>query len=125
RATDRAAFVGAEVLILPLAAVRSTREVSIKRDGDRLPGIAGVPLAGERIGGQTYDGEMEVALFPGDLPDDPGSIFDIEQRGAEPGSGCRPRRRCHCSPAATGNSLGCPGGVDRRRLARALAHPDA
>src|SRR4051812_40055522 len=83
RATERAAFVGAEVLILPLAAVRSTREVSIKRDGDRLPGIAGVPLAGERIGGQTYDGEMEVALFPGDLPDDPASIFDIEEQGDE------------------------------------------
>jgi predicted YcjX-like family ATPase len=73
RATERAAFVGAEVLILPLAAVRATREVSIKREGDRLPGITGVPLAGERMGDVTYDGETEIALFPGDLPKDPES----------------------------------------------------
>ena len=77
RATERAAFVGAEVLTLPLAAVRATREVSIKRDGERLPGIAGVPLAGERMGGETYDGESEIALFPGDLPEDPELSFDL------------------------------------------------
>ena len=71
RAIERAGFVGAEVLILPLAAVRATREVSIKRGGERLPGIAGVPIAGERVGGETYDGETEIALFPGDLPEDP------------------------------------------------------
>jgi uncharacterized protein len=76
RATERAAFVGTEVLVLPLAAIRATREVSIKRAGERLPGIAGVPLAGERMGNETYDGESEIALFPGDLPDDPGSVFD-------------------------------------------------
>ena len=85
RATERAAFVGAEVLILPTAAVRATREVLIKRDGDRLPGIAGVPLAGERMGGETYDGEMEIALFPGDLPEDPESIFNSPEEGYEPG----------------------------------------
>jgi len=85
RATERAAFVGAEVLILPIAAVRATREVLIQRDGDRLPGIAGVPLAGEQMGGKTYDGEMEIALFPGDLPEDPEPIFNIlEEEGYEP-----------------------------------------
>jgi predicted YcjX-like family ATPase len=83
RATERAAFVGAEVLILPLAAVRATREVSIKREGDRLPGITGVPLAGERMGDVTYDGETEIALFPGDLPKDPESIFEVHERGYE------------------------------------------
>ena len=77
RATERAALVGTEVLILPLAAVRATREVSIKRDGERLLGIAGVPLAGQRMGGETYDGELEIGLFPGDLPDDPELIFDV------------------------------------------------
>ena len=77
RAIERAGFVGAEVLILPLAAVRATREVSIKRGGERLPGIAGVPIAGERVGGETYDGETEIALFPGDLPEDPEVVFDV------------------------------------------------
>src|SRR5262249_59267636 len=76
-----------------------TREVSIKRDGDRLPGIAGVPLAGERIGGETYDGEMEIALFPGDLLEDPEASFTIPDEGSEPAlaseigrASCRERR---------------------------------
>ena len=81
RATERVASVGGEMLILPIAAVRATQEVSIKRDGDRLPGIAGVPLVGERIGGEIYDGEKEIALFPGDLPEDPEAIFNISEEG--------------------------------------------
>jgi predicted YcjX-like family ATPase len=78
RATERAAFAGTEVLVLPLAAVRATREVAIKRDGEHLPGIAGVPLAGERMEGETYDGASEIALFPGDLPEHPEAIFDLQ-----------------------------------------------
>jgi predicted YcjX-like family ATPase len=35
--------------------------------------------------GETYDGEAEIALFPGDLPEDPESIFDVH----EPGYECR------------------------------------
>ena len=62
---------------MPLAAVRATREVTVKRGGERLPAIAGVPMAGERVGGEIYDGETEIALFPGDLPDDPESIFEV------------------------------------------------
>jgi predicted YcjX-like family ATPase len=83
RATERASFLGTEVLVLPLAAVRATREVSIRRDGERLPGIAGVPLAGERMGSETYDGGAEIALFPGDLPDDPRSMFDLHRPSQE------------------------------------------
>jgi predicted YcjX-like family ATPase len=78
RAAERAAFSGAEVRIVPLAAVRATKEVSVKRGGHRLPAIAGVPMAGEQVGGETYDGETEIALFPGDLPDDPEAIFDVQ-----------------------------------------------
>jgi predicted YcjX-like family ATPase len=77
RAAERAAFSGAKVRIVPLAAVRATREVSVSRGGERLPAIAGVPLAGERVGGEVYDGETEIALFPGDLPDDPEAMFAI------------------------------------------------
>ncbi|HWT29510.1 MAG TPA: YcjX family protein [Propylenella sp.] len=78
RAAERAAFAGAEVRVVPLAAVRATREVTVKRGGEKLPAIAGVPMAGERVGGETYDGETEIALFPGDLPDDPEAVFHRE-----------------------------------------------
>jgi len=64
----------------------------IQRDGDRLPGIAGVPLAGEHMGGETYDGEMEIALFPGDLPEDPESIFNIPEEAYEPALSRKCRR---------------------------------
>jgi predicted YcjX-like family ATPase len=76
RAAERATFSGAMIRVAPLAAVRATREVSVKRGNDRLPAIAGVPLPGERVNGEVYDGETEIALFPGDLPDDPDSIFE-------------------------------------------------
>ena len=35
-----------------------------------LPCIVGVPLPGERVGGETFDGRREAAIFPGDLPAD-------------------------------------------------------
>ena len=104
RATERAAFVGTDVLILPLAAVRATREVSIRRDGERLPGIAGVPLAGERMGGDTYDGDSEIALFPGDLPEDPESIFDLHGPSNEGPSRRKRRRSTSCVSGRRGSN---------------------
>lgn len=77
QAADRAKFAGAQIRIVPLAAVRATKEASVKRGGERLPAIAGVPMPGEEVGGEIYDGETEIALFPGDLPDDPESIFEV------------------------------------------------
>ena len=77
RAAERASFSGAKVRVVPLAAVRATREVNVKRGGERLPAIAGIPMAGERVGGEVYDGETEIALFPGDLPSDPEDIFEL------------------------------------------------
>jgi predicted YcjX-like family ATPase len=78
RAAERAEFAGAEVRVMPLAAVRATREVNVERGGQALPAIAGVPLPGERIGDEVYDGETEIALFPGDLPADTGAIAGDE-----------------------------------------------
>lgn len=75
RAAERAAFAGAKIRVVPLAAVRATREVSVKRGSERLPAIAGVPMPGEQVDGERYDGQTEIALFPGDLPDDPDAIF--------------------------------------------------
>ena len=58
-----------------LAAVRATREAEVRRGRDRLPSILGTPLAGERVGIDTFDGETEIATFPGDLPSDPDALF--------------------------------------------------
>ncbi len=74
-AARRAAYSGARVRVMPIAAVRATREVEVTRKGRQLPAIAGIPEKGQHMAGETYDGETEIALFPGDLPDDPDSIF--------------------------------------------------
>ncbi|MHA1190173.1 MAG: YcjX family protein [Alphaproteobacteria bacterium] len=79
-AAEKAQFAGAQVQVMPLAAVRATREAEVRRDGKTLPALVGAPLAGETVGAQTYNGEIEIALFPGDLPDDPDSIFEQEPK---------------------------------------------
>ena len=44
-----------------------------------LAGSPRPPLGeGERAGGETFDGNTEVATFPGDLPDDPEQMFKGE-----------------------------------------------
>jgi predicted YcjX-like family ATPase len=76
RAIARANFSGADVDVLALAAVRATREGTVKQGRDTLPVIIGTPLKGETIGREKFDGETETAIFPGDLPDRPGAAFE-------------------------------------------------
>ncbi len=71
RAAGRAGMAGAAVDVLALASVRATREGTVRRAGGEYPVIIGTPQAGEHAGGESFDGEREVALFPGDLPADP------------------------------------------------------
>ncbi|MFL1875431.1 YcjX family protein, partial [Hansschlegelia beijingensis] len=71
RAIERAEFGGAAVDVVALAAVRATREASARQGRDELPVIIGVPEKGERSGDQIFDGQEEIAVFPGDLPADP------------------------------------------------------
>jgi uncharacterized protein len=75
RAIDRAKFSGATVDVIALAAVRATREATVARGREKLPAITGMPLAGEAVGRDRFDGETEVASFPGDLPEDPAALF--------------------------------------------------
>ena len=75
RAADRAEFAGAEVRSMALAALRATREAEVTRGQDRLACIVGTPLPGERIGEEVFDGRRSAAVFPGDLPDDPGALL--------------------------------------------------
>jgi predicted YcjX-like family ATPase len=75
-AAARARFAGTEVEVLALASVRATREASVTRHGETLPSIIGTPLAGETVDGRVFDGNTEIAMFPGDLPRDPESVFE-------------------------------------------------
>ncbi|WP_289035900.1 YcjX family protein [uncultured Roseibium sp.] len=72
---EHAQFKGAEVDVLALAAVRATREATVKHGGQELPAILGTPLPGEGVDGERYDGKSEIAMFPGDLPEDAESVF--------------------------------------------------
>ena len=55
--------------MLAMAAVRATREGTVKQGRETLPVIIGTPLKGETIGGESFDGKTETAIFPGDLPE--------------------------------------------------------
>lgn len=77
-AVAKAELTGATIDVVALAAVRATREAMVTRGRDRLPSIIGTPLPGETAGGETFDGNTEVATFPGDLPIDPDALFDGE-----------------------------------------------
>jgi predicted YcjX-like family ATPase len=79
RATAKAEFAGAHVDVVALAAIRATREAMVRRGRQHLPCILGVPVAGEAIGGEIFDGETEAAIFPGDLPDDPNELLGSEK----------------------------------------------
>jgi uncharacterized protein len=86
RGIARADLAGAEVDVVALAAVRATREAEVRRNGGTLDCILGVPAPGEHAGtadgktfdffdGKTFDGKTEVAVFPGELPDNPDDLF--------------------------------------------------
>ena len=67
-AMSRASFEGAEIDVAALAAIRATREASVRQKSETLECIVGTPLAGESVGGTAFDGATEAAIFPGDLP---------------------------------------------------------
>jgi hypothetical protein len=78
RAASRAESGGAAVDVAAIAAVRATREVNAKHGRSTVPCVAGVPLAGERLNGEIFDGDSEAALYPGELPDDPADVLKAE-----------------------------------------------
>jgi predicted YcjX-like family ATPase len=75
RSAGRASSAGAPIDVVAIAAVRATREAKVRRGREELPSIVGVPVAGERVGSEIFDGSTEVAMFPGDLPPDPDDVF--------------------------------------------------
>ena len=81
RALERVGMSGAGFDVLAMASVRATREAFVEQHGERLPVIAGTPMAGERIGGELFDGTRQTSIFPGDLPENPESLFDVAGAG--------------------------------------------
>ena len=78
QAVAKAEDTGADIDVVALAAVRATREATVARGREKLPSILGTPAAGESAGGEIFDGNTEVATFPGDLPADPEELFKAE-----------------------------------------------
>ena len=73
------------------------------------------PLPGETVDGRIFDGSTEIAMFPGDLPDNPESVFE------EPGGTSMPLQYVRFRPprlerTAEGLTLSLP----HIRLDRAL-----
>jgi uncharacterized protein len=75
-AARQARFAGARTSSLALAAVRATREGTVDQGAEKLNVVIGTPEAGERLGDVVYDGRSEIALFPGDLPENPDSVLE-------------------------------------------------
>ena len=67
--------------VVALAAVRATREAKVERSRQTLATIVGVPIAGETAGADTFDGDAEAAVFPGDLPENPDTLFRDDGTG--------------------------------------------
>ena len=76
QAVARSELAGAAVDVVALAAVRATKEALVQRGRDKLPSIIGTPAKGELANGEAFDGETEVATFPGDLPANLDGLFE-------------------------------------------------
>jgi predicted YcjX-like family ATPase len=103
RATRRTEAAGARVGTVALASVRATRETTIREGRETLRAVAGVPESGERIDGETFDGLAEAAIFPGELPESAGMVF---QGAIPPGSLRFPRFRPPIVPVDAAGRLG-------------------
>ena len=71
-ARDRAAFAGAEVTAMSIAALRATTEETRDHGGTSLPMVRGM----------LSDGR-QAALYPGALPEDPARLLHAAREGAE------------------------------------------
>lgn len=77
----RAEYAGATFDITAIAAIRATREASVKQKSEELACIAGIPQEGEKLGTTIFDGIKEAAIFPGDLPENPQAALNGELEG--------------------------------------------
>ncbi|MCC6007652.1 MAG: YcjX family protein [Rhodobacteraceae bacterium] len=76
-ARGRADFAGARTAALAMASLRATVEADVPSGGGVLPGVRG------RLLDENGRPGREVALYPGDLPEDPGMLLAPAREGAE------------------------------------------
>ena len=81
-AMTRAEYSGADIDVAALAAIRATREASVRQKSETLECIVGTPLAGEALGDTQFDGNTEAAIFPGDLPAEAAKALDGSLEGS-------------------------------------------
>jgi predicted YcjX-like family ATPase len=117
RAIGRAGDARAMVDVIALSAVRATREAMLRGEGGNLPSIVGVAVPGDWNDGRSFDGRTEVAVFPGDLPNDVRPLFDAASP-SDPGFG-RFRSVRFRPPALENTEDGVPA-LPHIRLDRAL-----
>ncbi len=82
-AVKRAEFSGADIKGVALASIRSTREGEVSQNGDVLPCVIGTPMKGTSLGSQFFNGEEEVAVFPGDLPGKAKDVYSMVNDGGK------------------------------------------
>ena len=80
KAIARASFAGAEVKVMALAALRSTREAEARRAGSGCPASSACRCRASAWA-QVFDGRTEAAVFPGDLPEDPSEPAESSRAG--------------------------------------------
>jgi uncharacterized protein len=80
-AVTRAEFLGANIEVAAVSAIRATREAKVHQRGEDLPCIAGIPQKGEVVGSTIFDGEREAAIFTGDLPSTAQAALDGTLQG--------------------------------------------
>ncbi len=71
-AKSRADFSGAQTLAISMASLRCTVEETIERDGTRF----------DAVRGQLLDSGKQAAMYPGQLPSDPGRLLSPAREGA-------------------------------------------
>lgn len=66
---DSAANLGATIQTMAISSVRSTKEKEIEHKGKKLNVVIGTPEEKESVNDKVYDGNQQVALFPGNVPE--------------------------------------------------------
>ncbi len=72
-ARDRASFAGADVAAMAIASLRTTVEEVVTRDGVSL----------DMVRGRLNDTGQQVAMYAGELPDDPARLLSPAREGAK------------------------------------------
>jgi len=80
RASGRTTNAGARSSFVALAALRTTEDVerSSLKGAPALECVRGIPIEGEKLGGELLDSDRMLTVFPGDLPKEPLDAFDPE-----------------------------------------------